>query len=113
VVALLFDRSMSGKIARRETRALRGELPEKLPLLVSGRAVKLLAKPIPGVQTAVDFSTVMVMMKNFGVVSTVPEADRSMLMVRIPRQDDTRFAMLDIKSIPAGSMPTFTHSTDA
>lgn len=72
VVALLFDRGMSGKIAGQEIRALRGELPEKLPLLVSGRAVNLLAKPIADVHTAVDFSTVMVKMRNFGVVPSPP-----------------------------------------
>src|SRR4030095_7868541 len=68
LVALLFDRGMSGKIAGQEIRALRGELPDTLPLLVSRRAVNLLAKPIPDVHTAVDFSTVMVMMRNFGVI---------------------------------------------
>ena len=68
LVALLFDRGMSGKIAGQEIRALRSELPEKFPLLVSGRAVNLLAKPIADVHTAVDFSTVMVMMRKFGVV---------------------------------------------
>jgi len=78
VVALLFDRGMSTKIARQEIRALRAELPEKLPLLVTGRAVNMLATPIPDVHTAVDFSTVMTMMKNFGVASTTPGADRSM-----------------------------------
>ena len=47
LVVLLFDRGISGKIAGQEIRSLRAELPEKLPLIVSGRAVNLLAKPIP------------------------------------------------------------------
>jgi hypothetical protein len=58
-VVLLFDRGISGKIAGQEIRSLRQALPPTMPLLVSGRAVNLLAKPIPDVRTAVDFSTVM------------------------------------------------------
>jgi MerR family transcriptional regulator, light-induced transcriptional regulator len=68
LVALLFDRGMSGKIAGQEIRALRYELPKSVPLLVSGRAVNLLAKPIADVHTAVDFSSIMVAMHDFGVV---------------------------------------------
>ena len=58
-VVLLFDRGISGKIAGQEIRSLRQALPPTMPLMVSGRAVDLLAKPIPDVRTAVDFSSVM------------------------------------------------------
>jgi MerR family transcriptional regulator, light-induced transcriptional regulator len=65
---LLFDRGISGKIAGQEIRSLRSELPDELPLIVSGRAVNLLAKPIANVQTAADFSSVMATMGELGVV---------------------------------------------
>src|SRR4051794_6249769 len=70
LVVLLFDRGISGKIAGQEIRSLRTELPEDLPLVVSGRAVNLLAKVIPSVQTAADFSSVMAAMRDLGVVPT-------------------------------------------
>ena len=66
---LLFDRGISGKIAGQEIRSLRSELPADLPLIVSGRAVNLLAKPIASVRTAADFSSVMAAMRELGVVS--------------------------------------------
>jgi DNA-binding transcriptional MerR regulator len=67
---LLFDRGISGKIAGQEIRSLRSELPEDLPLVVSGRAVNLLAKPIASVRTAADFSSVMATMRELGVVAS-------------------------------------------
>ena len=70
LVLLLFDRGISGKIAGQEIRSLRTELPEDLPLVVSGRAVNLLAKVIPSVQTAADFSSVMAAMRDLGVLPT-------------------------------------------
>ena len=66
---LLFDRGISGKIAGQEIRSLRAELPSELPLIVSGRAVNLLAKPIVNVRTAADFSSVMATMRELGVVA--------------------------------------------
>ena len=69
---LLFDRGISGKIAGQEIRGLRAELPPELPLVVSGRAVNLLAKPIADVQTAADFSSVMAMMRELGVLPASP-----------------------------------------
>jgi DNA-binding transcriptional MerR regulator len=66
-VVLLFDRGISGKIAGQEIRALRAELPDSVPLIVSGRAVNLLAKPIPNVRTAADFSSIMATMRELGV----------------------------------------------
>lgn len=73
VVVLLFDRGISGKIAGQEIRSLRAELPPGLPLIVSGRAVNLLAKPIPDVRTAADFSSVIGGMRELGVLtSTTP-----------------------------------------
>ena len=66
---LLFDRGISGKIAGQEIRSLRSELPADLPLVVSGRAVNLLAKPIVNVQTAADFSSVMSTMRQLGVIA--------------------------------------------
>ena len=72
LVVLLFDRGISGKIAGQEIRSLRAELPIELPLVVSGRAVNLLAKPIANVQTAADFSSIMATMRQFGVASQSP-----------------------------------------
>src|ERR1700686_4442152 len=69
---LLFDRGISGKIAGQEIRSLRSELPEQMPLVVSGRAVNLLAKPIPNVRTAADFSSVMASMRELNVVPAIP-----------------------------------------
>src|SRR6476646_1259133 len=70
---LLFDRGISGKIAGQEIRSLRAALPEDLPLVVSGRAVNLLAKPIAEVRTAADFSSVMVAMRELGAVGPVAQ----------------------------------------
>jgi hypothetical protein len=69
LVVLLFDRGISGKIAGQEIRSLRAELPSEIPLVVSGRAVNLLAKPIADVQTAADFSSIMAMMRARGITS--------------------------------------------
>src|SRR5436190_845081 len=68
MVVLLFDRGISGKIAGQEIRSLRAALPENLPLIVSGRAVNLLAKPIANVRTAADFSSIMATMREQGVL---------------------------------------------
>src|SRR5499427_9089090 len=72
VAILLFDRGISGKIAGQEIRSLRGQLVRSIPLVVSGRAVNLLAKPIAEVQTAADFSSIMAMMREFGLTSQTP-----------------------------------------
>ena len=69
---LLFDRGISGKIAGQEIRSLRTALPETLPLIVSGRAVNLLAKPIANVRTAADFSSIMATMRELGVMPQTP-----------------------------------------
>ncbi len=74
LVVLLFDRGISGKIAGQEIRSLRTELPERLPLIVSGRAVNLLAKPILDVRTAADFSSIMATMRELGVMPQIPVA---------------------------------------
>src|SRR5438874_5691568 len=66
---LLFDRASQARLAGQEIRSLRTELPEDLPLIVSGRAVNLLAKPIASVRTAADFSSVMAAMRELGVVA--------------------------------------------
>src|SRR5258708_25294180 len=71
---LLFDRGISGKIAGQEIRSLRTALPEALPLVVSGRAVNLLAKPIPNVHTAAAFSSVMATMRELAVAGSIPPA---------------------------------------
>ncbi len=63
-VILLFDRGISGKIAGQEIRTLRAKLTPELPLVVSGRAVKLLAKSIEGVRTAPDFPSVVATLKD-------------------------------------------------
>jgi DNA-binding transcriptional MerR regulator len=72
LVVLLFDRGISGKIAGQEIRSLRASLPAELPLVVSGRAVNLLAKPIAETHTAADFSSIMAMMRTLGVMPTSP-----------------------------------------
>ncbi len=71
---LLFDRGISGKIAGQEIRSLRQALPATMPLVVSGRAVNLLAKPIAEVRTAVDFSSVMVAIRELNVLPAKPVA---------------------------------------
>ena len=71
-VILLFDRGISGKIAGQEIRSLRGSLPAELPLVVSGRAVNLLAKPIPDAHTAADFSSVMAKMRTLSIMPSSP-----------------------------------------
>jgi DNA-binding transcriptional MerR regulator len=68
LVVLLFDRGISGKIAGQEIRSLRTALAPNLPLIVSGRAVNLLARPIPEVRTAADFSSVIGAMRELGVL---------------------------------------------
>ncbi|MCC6869489.1 MAG: MerR family transcriptional regulator [Burkholderiales bacterium] len=72
LVMLLFDRGISGKIAGQEIRGLRAALASAVPLVVSGRAVNLLAKPIPEVHTAADFSSVMGKMRALGVLPAAP-----------------------------------------
>ena len=72
LVVLLFDRGISGKIAGQEIRGLRAALPPEVPLVVSGRAVNLLAKPIADAHTAADFSSVMAKMRTLGVMPAVP-----------------------------------------
>jgi DNA-binding transcriptional MerR regulator len=72
LVLFLFDRGISGKIAGQEIRTLRTELPERLPLIVSGRAVNLLAKPIAAVRTAADFGAIMALMRELGVAPPAP-----------------------------------------
>ena len=72
LVLFLFDRGISGKIAGQEIRTLRAELPERLPLIVSGRAVNLLAKPIAAVRTAADFGSIMAIMRELGVAPSAP-----------------------------------------
>ena len=69
LVVLLFDRGISGKIAGQEIRSLRQALPADTPLIVSGRAVNLLAKPIENAQVAADFNSVMSRMRAQGLLS--------------------------------------------
>ena len=69
---LLFDRGISGKIAGQEIRCLRRSLPAETPLIVSGRAVNLLAKPIDNVQVAADFNSVMATLRARGLLPAAP-----------------------------------------
>jgi hypothetical protein len=69
LVLLLFDRGISGKIAGQEIRGLRHALPADVPLIVSGRAVNLLAKPIEHTHAAADFSLVVAKMRDEGVLT--------------------------------------------
>ena len=66
---LLFDRGISGKIAGQEIRSLRHALPAEVPLIVSGRAVNLLAKPIDNTHAAADFNSVIARMRAEGVLA--------------------------------------------
>ncbi|MET0204305.1 MAG: MerR family transcriptional regulator [Casimicrobiaceae bacterium] len=68
LVVLLFDRGISGKIAGQEIRGLRHALPADMPLIVSGRAVNLLAKPIDNAHAAADFNSVLSRMRAAGVL---------------------------------------------
>jgi len=79
VVVLLFERGISGKIAGQEIRALRGALPDAMPLLCSGRAVNLLAKPIPGVHTAANFLAIVESMRELGILSAAAGATLNVL----------------------------------
>jgi DNA-binding transcriptional MerR regulator len=72
LVVLLFDRGISGKIAGQEIRCLRRSLPAETPLIVSGRAVNLLAKPIDNVQVAADFNSVMATLRARGLLPAAP-----------------------------------------
>ena len=72
LVVLLFDRGISGKIAGQEIRGLRTALPPDVPLVISGRAVNLLAKPIADAHTAADFSSVMAKMRTLFELPAVP-----------------------------------------
>jgi DNA-binding transcriptional MerR regulator len=72
LVVLLFDRGISGKIAGQEIRGLRRALPTQLPLIVSGRAVNLLAKPIDNVHVAADFNSVMAALRARGALPATP-----------------------------------------
>jgi hypothetical protein len=47
-------------------------LPEQVPLIVSGRAVNLLAKPIDNVQVAADFNSVMATLRARGILPAAP-----------------------------------------
>ena len=69
LVLLLFDRGISGKIAGQEIRGLRHALPADVPLIVSGRAVNLLAKPVEHTHAAADFSSVIAKMRTEGVIA--------------------------------------------
>ena len=82
LVVLLFDRGISGKIAGQEIRSLRRSLAEAVPLIVSGRAVNLLAKPIDNVQIAADFNSVMSSLRARGVLPAAP-------VTRVPDLPDT------------------------
>jgi hypothetical protein len=79
LVVLLFERGISGKIAGQEIRALRSALPENLPLVCSGRAVNLLAKPIDGVYTAADFGAIVEAMRDLRVLALASGASLDVL----------------------------------
>ena len=72
LVVLLFDRGISGKIAGQEIRGLRKALPSSVPLMVSGRAVNLLAKPIDNVQVVADFNSVTAALRTRGLLPATP-----------------------------------------
>ena len=49
-------------------RSLRHALPQEVPLIVSGRAVNLLAKPIEHTHAAADFGLIIARMRAEGVL---------------------------------------------
>ena len=79
LVVLLFERGISGKIAGQEIRALRSSLPDDLPLICSGRAVNLLAKPIADVHTAPNFGDIVATMRDLGVLALASGATLDIL----------------------------------
>jgi DNA-binding transcriptional MerR regulator len=79
LVVLLFERGISGKIAGQEIKELRCRLPEALPLVVNGRAVHLLAKPIAGVYTAADFGLIIAIMRDLDVLAAASGATLDVL----------------------------------
>jgi len=79
LVVLLFERGISGKISGQEIKGLRCHLQEKLPLVVTGRAVHLLAKPIPGVYTASDFGLIVAIMRDLEVLAVASGASLDIL----------------------------------
>ena len=79
LVVLLFERGISGKIAGQEMKELRSRLAEKVPVVVSGRAVNLLAKPIPGVYTAADFGLIVAIMRDLEVLAVASGASLDIL----------------------------------
>ncbi len=79
LVVLLFERGISGKIAGQEIRALRATLPAEQPLVCSGRAINLLAKAIPGVHTAADFTAIVAKMRELGVLAIASGATLDIL----------------------------------
>jgi DNA-binding transcriptional MerR regulator len=78
-VVLLFERGISGKIAGQEIRVLRTALPPEMPLVCSGRAVNLLAKPIGGVYTAATFGAILETMREQGVTALASGATLDIL----------------------------------
>jgi MerR family transcriptional regulator, light-induced transcriptional regulator len=79
LVVLLFERGISGKIAGQEMKELRCRLSDKVPVVVSGRAVNLLAKPIPGVYTAADFGLIVAIMRDLEVLAVASGASLDIL----------------------------------
>ena len=79
LVVLLFERGISGKIAGQEIRALRSALRADLPLVCSGRAVNLLAKPIEGVYTAANFGAIVATMRELGMLALASGATLDVL----------------------------------
>src|SRR4029453_10516330 len=72
LVVLLFDRGISGKIAGQEIRSLRASLPAELPLVVSGRAVNLLANAIADAHRAAHSSSGMAKMRTLSIMPVSP-----------------------------------------
>ena len=85
LVVLLFERGISGKIAGQEMRALRSALPDHLPLVCSGRAANLLAKPIAGIYRAANFGAIVATMRDLGVLAIASGATLDILPRGIER----------------------------
>jgi hypothetical protein len=68
-VVLFFERGIAGKAVGREVRSLRQVLPAHIPLVISGRAVELLANPIDNVRVIAGHGDLLAQLAGMGMGS--------------------------------------------